>query len=366
MINIMQHPNDIAFAKKICHYSIELKPGEKVWVELIGLNGIGLVQALVKEIRAMGGEPFVKLMDPVIKRTLLDTGNKAFWQTQCKLDGEALMEEMDAFIGIRASENGFESCDIDQKKLEAYNSHYLKPVHLEKRVKGTKWVIMRYPSAAFAMNARMSTEAFEQFYYDACLFDYEKLSASIEPLEALLRKTDRIRLKGEGTDISFSVKGQNWIPCVGKRNLPDGELFSAPILDSINGTISYAPSLYDGKPFDFVKLVVKEGVVVDYDSSNNKALSEILETDAGAKRFGEFSFGLNTRIKEPMWDILFDEKIYGSNHLTLGQDYDEASNGNSSTIHWDLVNIGSDVYCDDVLVRKGRLFVLDQLKALNP
>lgn len=188
----------------------------------------------------------------------------------------------------------------------------------------------------------------------------------MQPLEDVLRKTDIIHLKGEGTDITFSVKGQNWIPCFGKRNIPDGELFSSPLLESVNGTITYTASVYQGKPFEFVKLIVKNGVVISFDSSDNTALEEILDTDKGARRFGEFSFGLNPIIEKPMYDILFDEKIYGSNHLTLGKDYEIAANGNHSNIHWDLVCIGPDVYLDGELIRKGRFFVKDELAGLNP
>ena len=216
------------------------------------------------------------------------------------------------------------------------------------------------------MNAKMPTKKFSEFYYKACLLDYSALADAMKPLHQRLDKTDIIQLKGEGTDIEFSVKGQTWIPCAGKRNIPDGELFTSPVLDSVNGHITYAPSVYQGKPFEFVKLVVEEGVVVDFDSSNNEALEEILDTDEGARRFGEFSFGLNPIIKEPMYDILFDEKIYGSNHLTLGNDYEEAPNGNESSIHWDLVCIGADVFLDGEKIRDGRTFVADDLQGLNP
>src|SRR5699024_1512293 len=148
--------------------------------------------------------------------------------------------------------------------------------------------VLRYPSEAFAMNAKMPTQKFREFYYKACLLDYSELAEAMKPLEERLRDTDVIQLKGEGTDISFSVKGQNWIPCYGKRNIPDGELFSSPIRSSVNGTIRYAPSVYQGKPFEFVELEVSDGVVVDFDSSNNDQLEEILDTDAGARQFGEF------------------------------------------------------------------------------
>jgi len=362
----MYTTEDKQLAKKLLTHSVELEKGENVMLQLIGLNGIGLIRALAEEARNMDAHPFIKIEDPEINRILLEHGDDIFWKNQSDTDQLPLMKKMDAFIGIRGAENIYENSDVSKEANKAYSQKFLNPVHFNERVNNTKWAVLRYPSAAFAMNAKMPTERFRQFYYDACLFDYDKLEEAMKPLEELLRKTDMIHLKGQGTDISFSVKGQNWIPCFGKRNIPDGELFSSPVLDSVNGHITYAPSVYQGKPFEFVKLTVNEGVVVDFDSSNNTALEEILDTDEGAKRFGEFSFGLNPVITEPMYDILFDEKITGSNHLTLGNDYEIAPNGNESDIHWDLVCIGADVYFDGELIRKGREFVKEELKGLNP
>jgi len=362
----MYTKEDQQLAEKLLDHSTELESGQNIMLQLIGLNGIGLLRALVEEVRKRDAHPFIKIEDPEINRTLLEQGNEDFWTNQAEVDQLPLMKQMDAFVGIRAAENIYENSNVPKDANSAYSKKFLNPVHFKERVEHTNWVVLRYPSPAFAMNAKMPTESFRNFYYNACIFDYEKLQHAMQPLEELLRETDKIHLKGEGTDIEFSVKGQNWIPCFGKRNIPDGELFSSPILDSINGHITYAPSVYQGKPFEFVKLEVKNGVVVDFDSSNNPALEEILDTDEGARRFGEFSFGLNPIIKEPMYDILFDEKIYGSNHLTLGKDYAIAPNGNSSNIHWDLVCIGADVYCDGELIREGRQFVKEELKGLNP
>ena len=362
----MYTAEDQKLAEQLLNHSVELTEGENIMLQLIGLNGIGLIRALTQQVRARGAHPFVKVEDAETNRILLENGDEAFWINQAETDQLPLMKQMDAFIGIRAAENIYENSGVSKEANKAYSQKFLNPVHFEERVNNTRWAVLRYPSSAFAMNAKMPTEKFRQFYYDACLFDYNKLEEAMKPLEDILRKTDRIELKGEGTDISFSVKGQNWIPCFGKRNIPDGELFSSPILDSVNGEITYAPSVYQGKPFEFVKLVVKNGVVTDFDSSNNSALEEILDTDEGARRFGEFSFGLNPIISEPMYDILFDEKIYGSNHLTLGNDYEIAPNGNESNIHWDLVCIGADVFLDGELIRKGRTFVKDELKGLNP
>ncbi|TVQ03402.1 MAG: aminopeptidase [Balneolaceae bacterium] len=362
----MYTPQDEKLATQLLNHSVELKTGENIMLQLIGLNGIGLIRALTEKIREAGAHPFIKIEDPETNRLLLETGDEHFWNNQANVDQLPLMKQMDAFIGIRAAENIYENSTVSKDANSAYSKHFLNPVHFKQRVEHTRWVVLRYPSPAFAMNAKMPTTRFADFYYKACLLDYNKLAEAMKPLEDLLRKTDIIHLNGEGTDITFSVKGQNWIPCFGKRNIPDGELFSSPILDSVNGFITYAATVYQGKPFEFVKLEVKNGVVTDFDSSDNNALEEILDTDEGARRFGEFSFGLNPIIEKPMYDILFDEKIFGSNHLTLGKDYEIAANGNHSNIHWDLVCIGPDVYLDGELVRKGRLFIKDELTGLNP
>jgi len=358
--------NDQQLASLILEHSVELKKNENAMVQLIGLNGIDLLRALVEQIRAKGAHPFVQIEDAEVQRILIENGSEEFWNNQAEVDQLPLMKQMDVFIGIRASQNIYENSQAGKDQNKAYSEHFLHPVHFEERVNNTKWCIMRYPSPAFAMNAKLPTRAFTKFYYNACLVDYGKLEKAMKPLEKRLRDTDEIHLKGEGTDIRFSVKGQNWIPCFGRHNIPDGELFTSPVLESVNGVISYAPSVYQGKPFEYVKLEVEDGVVTDFDSSNNDALKDILDTDKGARRFGEFSFGLNPVIESPMYDILFDEKIYGSNHLTLGKDYEVAPNGNSSNIHWDLVCIGADVYLDGELIREGRTFVSDDLKGLNP
>lgn len=357
---------DVLLAEKLLSYSVNLQENENIMIQLVGLNGIGLARALVETARKMNAHPFVRLEDSEIQRILLETGDKSFWENQAMADQLPLMKQMHAFIGIRATENIYEGSSVSGAANKAYAESFLKPVHFEQRVNHTKWCILRYPSASFAMNAKMPTSEFSRFYYQACLLDYNKLREAMVPLEDRLRKTKEIRLSGDGTDITMSVEGQNWIPCYGSKNIPDGELFSSPVLDSVNGEITYAPSVYQGKPFEFVQLSVKDGVVNSFNSSNNPALEEILNTDEGARRFGEFSFGTNPVIEKPMYDILFDEKIFGSNHLTLGQDYEEAANGNKSNIHWDLVCIGADVWLDGELVRKGRLFVAEDLKCLNP
>jgi aminopeptidase len=357
---------DSRLAENILDHSCQVQPDDNVMIQLVGLNGIGLVRALAEGCRGRSAHPFIFIEDSETNRILLEKGDESYWERQASAHKLPLMKQMDAFIGIRATENIYETSDVSPEQNKAYSDKFVMPVHYEERVNNTKWCVLRYPSAAFAMNAGMPTSRFEAFYYNACLLDYNKLRQAMEPLEERLRATDEIQLKGKGTDIRFSVKGQEWVPCYGTRNIPDGELFSSPILESVNGHITYAPSVYQGKPFQFVRLEVKDGTVVDFDSSDNEALQAILDTDEGARRFGEFSFGTNPVITEPMFDILFDEKIYGSNHLTLGQDYEIAPNGNQSSIHWDLVCIGCDVYLDGKRIREGRLFTDESLTGLNP
>lgn len=357
---------NVALADKIITYSTRTKSGENVMIELFGLNGIHLVQEMARATLDQGANPFVVIHDSETDRIIRERGSRELWGKLRDSQGLPTMKEMDVYIGLRAGENIYELADVSKDGAQAYSEEYGLPVHMTERVNNTRWCVMRYPSPAFAMNAKMSTAKFADFYYRSCLLDYADLNERMKPLHALLAAGKELKLVGEGTDISFSIEGQTWIPCAGDVNIPDGEIFSAPLLESVNGTISYAPSVYEGKPFEFIKLVVKDGVVVDFDSSNNKGLEEILSTDEGARRFGEFSFGTNPWIDQPMYDILFDEKIWGSNHLTLGKCYDIAPNGNNSAIHWDLVCIGADVTLDGEVIRKGRQFVHKDLLQLNP
>jgi aminopeptidase len=248
----------------------------------------------------------------------------------------------------------------------------LKPV-LDQRVNKTKWVVLRWPTSSMAQMAGMSTEAFEDFFFRVCTLNYSKMEGAMKPLVALMNDTDRVRITGPGTDLNFSIRGISTIACSGAHNIPDGEVFSCPVKDSVQGHIQYnAPTIYQGTGFDSIKLAFKNGRITDATGSNTKRINEILDTDDGARFIGEFALGFNPFILEPMRDILFDEKIAGSFHFTPGQAYDDADNGNRSQVHWDLVCIqrpeygGGEIYFDDKLVRKDGKFVLEELKALNP
>ena len=207
-----------------------------------------------------------------------------------------------------------------------------------------------------------------------CTLDYDKMAAAEQPLKERMERTDRVRIVGPNdTDLTFSIKGIPAIPCIGDRNIPDGECFTAPVKDSVNGVLHYnAGTIYNGKAFDDVRLVFKNGRIIEATGSDTKADNEIFDTDEGARYVGEFSLGFNPYIKRAMRDILFDEKICGSIHFTPGQAYDEADNGNRSKIHWDMVLIqteefgGGEIWFDDELIRRDGKFVPDYLQGLNP
>jgi aminopeptidase len=263
--------------------------------------------------------------------------------------------------------------DVPSEKIDLYQEYWLKPVHFKLRVPKTKWCILRWPTPSMAQQAQKSTESFENFYFDVCTLDYGKMDAAANYLKTWMEKTDKVHIKGNGTDLTFSIKDIPAIPCSGSHNIPDGEVFTAPVKDSINGTLHYtADTIYQGTVFSNISLTFKNGKVVEATSNNPERMNTILDTDDGSRYVGEFAIGFNPYITSPMLDILFDEKIAGSFHFTPGQAYEDADNGNRSNIHWDMVCIqtpeygGGEIWFDDTLIRKDGLFVVEDLKTLNP
>lgn len=367
----MRDPRLQILARNLVHYSVSVQPGESVLIDMVG-DEHEIVKALIEEVYAAGGQPFVQLTDPQVQRKWLSSASKEQIEKQTSFD-VARMREMQAYIAIRAGANATEMSDVPRDRMKDYMEFYVKPVHLELRVKHTKWCVLRYPNASMAQSANQSTEAFENFYFDVCNLDYANMSKAMEPLVELMNRTDRVRITAPGTDLTFSIKGIPSVKCDGRFNIPDGEVFTAPIRESVNGTIQYnAPSVYMGTSFENIRFTFKDGKIIEASANNSKRLNEILDTDEGARYIGEFSLGFHPHILHPMKDILFDEKIAGSLHFTPGQAYEEADNGNRSAVHWDLVLIqrpeygGGEVYFDDVLIRKDGLFVLPELLHLNP
>ncbi len=367
----MNDPRITKLAENLINYSVALKPGENILIENIG-EGLPLVKALIKEVYKAGGVPFVTIKNPEVDRLLISGCSEEQMKMAASFE-LARMERMQAYIGIRASQNVSENSGVPSEKMKIYMEHFSKPVHSERRVKHTKWCVLRYPNHAMAQLANTATEYFEDFYFKVCNLDYSKMSKAMDPLKELMERTDRVRITGRGTDLTFSIKGLPAVKCDGKRNIPDGEVYTAPVKDSVNGVITYnVPAVYQGVTFENICLKFKDGKIVEATANDTKRINEILDTDEGARYIGEFSLGVNPYIEKPMKDTLFDEKISGSIHFTPGSSYEECNNGNRSAIHWDLVFIqrpeygGGEIWFDDKLIRKDGIFVLDELKGLNP
>jgi len=352
-------------------YSTKVQPGERVLIEAYDAPA-EMVTLLIDRVAEAGGLPFAQVHSARVLRSLYMHATEEQSKIYGKRDLE-FMQQMQVYIGLRGGFNINETSDVPDEKRKIYQEHWQKPVS-DWRVSKSKWVVLRWPTPSMAQLAGMSTEQFEDFYFDVCNLDYAKMAQAEKPLKERMERTDRVRIVGpKDTDLAFSIKGISAIQCDGDRNIPDGELFTAPVRDSINGVIHYnAPTVYQGKSFDDVRLVFKDGKIVEATSSDTKSLNEILDTDEGARYVGEFSLGFNPHIKRIMRDILFDEKIDGSLHFTPGQAYEEADNGNRSKIHWDLVLIqtpehgGGEVWFDDELIRKDGRFMPDYLQGLNP
>lgn len=357
-------------AYNLVNYSCRLKKGENVLIKVYGEGEErSLVMAIIQEVYKVGANPFVWNHDPQIMRELLKKCNDEQIKTWAESD-LMLMKKMDAYIGVWGGNNNAENSSIKEENYKIYEKLYLDPVHMHQRVKNTKWVVLNYPTSSMAQQASMSTDEFEDFYFKVCNLDYSKMDKAMDNLVNLMNKTDKVKIVGEGTNLEFSIKDIPAIKCVGIMNIPDGEVFTAPVRDSINGVLSYnTPSLYsDGFTYENIKLEFKNGKIVSASSNDNERINKIFDTDEGARYIGEFAIGVNPYITKPMKDTLFDEKIMGSFHFTPGACYDEAPNGNKSTIHWDLVCIqtkeygGGEMYFDDVLIRKDGVFVIDELK----
>jgi len=364
-------PRLTQLAGSLINYSVAVKPGDKILIETTGLVP-EFTQALIRETYQSGGVPFLSLADPSLWRELLKNAQVDQVEAMGRWD-RARMKEMDAYLGIRAGDNVNEWADLPAVQLQIYKNYYQKPVHSEERVPHTRWCVLRYPNASMAQLASTSVEQFEEFYFAVCNLDYAKMSGAMDPLVDLMNVTDSVRIVGPGTDLSFSIKGLPAVKCDGHCNIPDGEIFTAPVRESVNGKISYnTPSIYEGFTFEQVVLEFKDGKIIKATANDSERLEAVLNTDEGARFIGEFALGVNPHILTPMKDILFDEKIAGSIHFTPGATYDECSNGNKSAVHWDLVLIqrpeygGGEIYFDERLVRKDGVFVLPELTGLNP
>jgi aminopeptidase len=357
-------------SETIVNYSVNIKEGDRVLIQYESSNCNPLVKCLIKDIYKNKGIPFVKLLDNELSSLILEGANNKVIDEMYNMK-KYEVDSFDVFIRICYTENEYEDSKVSSntRKLLGERTQDLDDIRINKR----RWTLLNYPSLVDAYKAHMTYEDFYNFALDVMTVDYKSMSEKIEPLKKLMEKTDKVRILGPNTDLTFSIKGMPAIPCVGTANIPDGELYTAPVKSSVNGVITYnTPSPYNGNIFNNIRLEFKDGKIIKCEASNdNDKLKEIFDIDEGARYVGEFSLGFNPMITRPMGDILYDEKIMGSLHFTPGRCYEDCDNGNISSIHWDLVLIqtkeygGGEVYFDDVLIRKDGKFVLDELKNLN-
>ena len=358
-------------AKTIVNYSCRIKKDEKVLIDCFGSSPLLLFKAIIREVYSAGGLPFATLKDNSIIREIIKNCTPEQLEIMKKIDLPE-MKSMDAYIGIRAHDNVNELGDISVEKISAYMKNYAELI-TDYRIKHTKWLVLRYPNNSMAQLANTSLEDFENFYFKVCNLDYNKMSTAMDNLVKRMNDTSMVRITGKGTDLSFSIKDIPAVKCAGERNLPDGEVYTAPVKNSVNGFITFnIPQIEQGVTYENVRFEFRNGKIIKATANEAEKLNKFLDTDKGSRYVGEFAIGVNPYILKPMKDALFDEKIMGSFHLTPGRCYEDADNKNKSAIHWDMIYIqtpeygGGEIFFDDVLVRKDGLFVTDDLVCLNP
>ena len=365
----MIDPRVSQLAKIIINYSTRVKKGDTVVINASGTESIPLIKELHK-LSLQKGARYVEyeISVPEISRDFYNiaTLKQASYFPQHKFD---LIKKATVYIGIAAADNSMELANAKQENMIRYIKT-MKPIQ-EERVKHTRWLVTRFPTHSAAQDAKMSLEEFEQFLFSACNINWQGEARKQEELKRIMEKTKDVKLLSSDTSLTFSIKGMPAIKCCGRQNLPDGEVFTAPIKDSIDGHITFnCPTIYQGKEYTSIKLKFKHGKISNATSpGKDKELNKVLDTDGGARYVGEFSFGVNPRIQFPMRNILFDEKIFGSIHMAVGNCYDECNNGNTSAIHWDMVKLlkgDGKIFFDGKLIQKDGRFVHPRLTSLNP
>lgn len=364
----MNDPRYAQLARILIEYSTALKKGDNVLIEVIDAPD-EFALALMRAARAVGATPLIEVRHARINREIQRDTTEAHAALVRTVE-LFRMKRVQAYIAVRGAANANETADVASDRLALY-ARAMRPV-LNYRVNRTRWVVLRWPSPSMAQAAGMSTEAFEDFYFRVCTLDYRKMAKAMLPLEKRMTHADQVHIKAPGTDLRFSIKGIGAKCCNGRLNIPDGEVFSCPVKESVNGVIQFnTPTLYAGTRFDNVRLEFQQGKIIKASGSNPKRLNEILDTDPGARYVGEFALGFNPYILNPMCDTLFDEKIAGSLHFTPGQAYEIADNGNRSAVHWDMVLIqrpdwgGGEIWFDKELIRQDGRFVPSDLRPLN-
>lgn len=368
----MKDPRHEKLARLLTGHSLHLEPGERCLIQTTDVPD-EMVESLVEAVYDAGAFPVVNHLSQRVQRSLLAGASDESIDFLAETE-RARMKEVDAYLGMTGIVNPLEFGDLSYVQRARYRSQYLDPVHFQERVPNTRWVVLRYPTPTMAYQAGMSTTAFEEYFYRVSVeVDYDRMRQAMERAAIHLETVDRVEIFAPGTELSFSIRDIPVVSCYGENNIPDGEIFTAPVKESVEGTLAYnVLSTYDGFTFRDVRLSFREGRIVEASANNTSRINAILDTDQGARFVGEFALGCNPAILNPMDNALFDEKIAGSIHFTPGNAYDEADNGNRSAVHWDMVLIqrpewgGGEIRFDGEVVRKDGVFIHPAWEGLNP
>ncbi len=343
------------------NYSAEVKPGERVMIAMLELETYPLVKAVYEAAVKAGAYPQVQFLSETLRHALLKYGNEAQlgWVPEIEAYG---MEWADVYFGLRGAHNLFEYWDIPAGRLSLNQAANGKVSTL--RWQKTRWCLIRVPNADLAQQAETDLETIIDMFFDACLVDWKEEGAKLSRWAEKLNQGSQVRLVGKETDLSFSVQGRRWMPADGKLNMPDGEIATAPVTETIDGQIYFEfPGVLGGRLMHDMRLRWEKGQLVEATASTNQDfLQAILDTDSGAKLIGEFALGTNFGVTRFCTDILIDEKIGGTVHIALGRAYPESGGTNQSAIHWDIVkDIRTDgaVFVDGKPVLQNGVFLLD-------
>lgn len=331
----MKDPRLSAYASMLVNHSMRVDKGDKVMITG-GITAAPLMEELVRHALRAGGFPVVLPTWDALARIQMSESSLEQLSTVTDVE-DKLLTSFDCAVFLRAPENTRSMTDLSPERMMAHaRARQSYNAHLHRNV---RWVTCNYPCQALAQDADMPLEQYADFVYESCLIDWKQTEAYMTRIKSVFDSANLVRLVGPKTDLSFSIAGREGIICAGLKNMPDGEVFYAPVEDSAEGYIAYDfPAIFQGREVEGVHLRFSGGRVTDVAASKGEDfLLQVLETDPGARRLGEFGIGCNFGITSFSRDILFDEKIGGTVHLAMGRAYEESGGSNKSAVHWDMI-----------------------------
>ena len=320
----------------LVNYSTTTRSGDRVLITMMETDTWPLARAVHAAAIKVGAHPHIEFQSTLLQRDLMLEGDPNQFDNEHELQRKG-MEWADVYIGLRGASNPHELNGIAAERITAFRRALGKISAL--RIEKTRWVLVRVPNSSFAQQAGFSTDEMMEFFFNATLLDWQEESKRYETIRKKMQPTEKIRIVGNGTDLSLSTIGRTYQIDDGHINMPGGEIYTAPTDDSAEGSISFEfPAVFAGQFIEGIRLQFSKGEVVEATADKNqKLLLDLIGMDAGAKRIGEFGVGTNYSISRYCYDLLFDEKIGGTVHIALGRAYPECGGINKSAFHWDLI-----------------------------